>query len=542
LTTKSITKRFRKSKAKPKEKIIPIPLEEIAKQTEPPKRKIPPYHPAGLIKIDGEDILPPDYNTGIYEQYTPEQVRQWTPQYNIVPYNKNTKKPLSASELKSTVKGKAVTLPKYFMNPYQDLDYMVLQDIYANTIAGRIIDKLVELIFGNGIKPILKLRNPDEFGDLESQQQEIESNQEIINDLLAVDEALSDPDNEDEALETDVNSKFMAMTKNALVFGRCCIIKEFLKPVTIEDGRKFAIPNVLKVMHPRDIDIVNINPQSWKLESVNIRFTQQDITPKQMIYLENVANNPVFNSMHYGYSAMQSMIGASRSLRQLIEVDFPTITKHIWAGLGFLFFKPEGTTQAEKDGELNTLLSQFRAGRLNGAMINPEDVKVEFLDLDPKISELVTLGDFLIRYNTAQIGIPQGLFSQEKDSNRATLIGKLRFFMTSVVKAYQDWVTRSIAKQWYMPNFKAIYGADSKVLKKFKIECVFEELKLENFMDTVDAVSKLNQMIPLTAEAIGELTDIDEFEDKIDPDVERPVQQPGLKMKDSQGKEFSLEN
>jgi hypothetical protein len=114
--------------------------------------------------------------------------------------------------------------------------------------------------------------------------------------------------------------------------------------------------------------------------------------------------------------------------------------------------------------------------------------------------------------------------------------------MTSVVKAYQDWVTRSIAKQWYMPNFKAIYGADSKVLKKFKIECVFEELKLENFMDTVDAVSKLNQMIPLTAEAIGELTDIDEFEDKIDPDVERPVQQPGLKMKDSQGKEFSLEN
>jgi len=31
-------------------------------------------------------------------------------------------------------------------------------------------------------------------------------------------------------------------------------------------------------------------------------------------------------------------------------------------------------------------------------------------------------------------------------------------------------------------------------------------------------------MIPLKAESIGELTDIDEFEDKIDPDVERPVQ------------------
>jgi len=40
----------------------------------------------------------------------------------------------------------------------------------------------------------------------------------------------------------------------------------------------------------------------------------------------------------------------------------------------------------------------------------------------------------------------------------------------------------------------------------------------------------------------GELTDIDEFEDKIDPDMERPVQQSGLRMKDSNWQEFSLEN
>jgi len=49
-------------------------------------------------------------------------------------------------------------------------------------------------------------------------------------------------------------------------------------------------------------------------------------------------------------------------------------------------------------------------------------------------------------------------------------------------------------------------------------------------------------MIPLKAKSIGDLTDIDEFEDKIDPDMERPVGQPGLKMKDSSGQEFSLEN
>jgi len=34
------------------------------------------------------------------------------------------------------------------MSPYQVLDYMVLQDIYANSIGGRIIDRKEELKFG----------------------------------------------------------------------------------------------------------------------------------------------------------------------------------------------------------------------------------------------------------------------------------------------------------------------------------------------------------------------------------------------------------
>jgi len=47
---------------------------------------------------------------------------------------------------------------------------MVLQDIYANSIGGRIIDRKEELKFGNGIRPVLKLRNPKLHGDDEAQQ------------------------------------------------------------------------------------------------------------------------------------------------------------------------------------------------------------------------------------------------------------------------------------------------------------------------------------------------------------------------------------
>ncbi len=115
---------------------------------------------------------------------------------------------------------------------------------------------------------------------------------------------------------------------------------------------------------------------------------------------------PVYNALHYGFSEMQSVIGASRSLRQMIEVDFPTITKHVWAGIGFMFIKPEGTTEAEKKEELDNLNDQWRAGRLNSSIIDPEHVRTDFQDFNPKINELVNLVDFLIRYNIAQTGMP----------------------------------------------------------------------------------------------------------------------------------------
>ena len=66
------------------------------------------------------------------------------------------------------------------MNPYQNLDYLVLQDIYANSIGGRIIDRKEEIKFGNGIRPVLKLRNPKKHGEDDSQKKILEDNPDII--------------------------------------------------------------------------------------------------------------------------------------------------------------------------------------------------------------------------------------------------------------------------------------------------------------------------------------------------------------------------
>jgi hypothetical protein len=428
------------------------------------------------------------------------------------------------------------------MNPYQDLNYMVLQDIYANSIGGRIIDRKEELKFGNGIRPVLKLRDPKKHGDDEAQQKLLEDNQEIIDKLLMIDDVLGDPDDAlDPFLDTDVNTKFQALSKNAAVFGRCMIVKQFTKRLLLADGTlaPSSIPNILKVIHPRDMGIVEIDQESWKLRSVNIRFTAQDILPHQMIYIESGLNNPIYNGLHYGFSEMQSMIAPSRSLRQMIEIDFPTITKHVWAGIGFGFIKPEGTTEAQKQEELNQINSVARSGRLNLMMINPEDVRIDFQDFNPKINELVQLADFLIRYNIAQTGMPQALFAQEQDSNRSTLIQKIRLFMDGGLKNNQKDFAQQFAKQHYMPNFKAMYGVDSEEFKTFKVEAEFEPLKLEAFDDSVEAVIKLNEEFPLLPEAAGELLGIDNFETKLDPTIPRPdPNQQGIKFQDSEGKEI----
>jgi hypothetical protein len=89
------------------------------------------------------------YHEGVYSKFTPEQIASHIPQYNVVPYSKGKKPaPLSAARMEQQ-RSKNI-LPRFFMNPYPDLDYMVLQDIYANSIGGRIIDRKEELKFGNG--------------------------------------------------------------------------------------------------------------------------------------------------------------------------------------------------------------------------------------------------------------------------------------------------------------------------------------------------------------------------------------------------------
>jgi len=111
--------------------VLTYPLS--SKKPSPPEKKhVRPSHPAAVIRTEQEMQTPATaYHEGVYQRFTPEQIASHIPQYNVVPYSKGkTPLPLSAKQI-SQSRDKNI-LPRFFMNPYQDLDYMVLQDIYTN--------------------------------------------------------------------------------------------------------------------------------------------------------------------------------------------------------------------------------------------------------------------------------------------------------------------------------------------------------------------------------------------------------------------------
>ena len=69
---------------------------------------------------------------------------------------------------------KKIIWPKYYQNPYQYQDYVYLQDIYANTIAGRIFDTIGFFALANGVKPKLRVRNEGTFKTDEEKQKALQ--------------------------------------------------------------------------------------------------------------------------------------------------------------------------------------------------------------------------------------------------------------------------------------------------------------------------------------------------------------------------------
>jgi len=472
----------------------------------------------------------------------------YTPQYNVQPIDVNftAKKKIISTQPFTAKKrpGGGVLFPKFFINPLQALDYIVLQDIYMHTICGSIIDVLVAFTMGRGIRPILKLNSEDEVkikkagktkpndkGALPKEKDEtkeeaiarvLDENKKLLDPIIAADDMFADTMGNDPMLDEDFNSKIEALVRNHWVYGRDVMTYEYFDDRVFEfDGVKYPdVPNVIKILHPRDIGFVQIDQPTLKMVGVQLMFGTGIIEAPDMLYLEHMSNSAIYNGKFYGYSKMQRMIGHGRSLRKLIDRDFPNVASIGYAGFSVIAFK-EDTKGSEQEEKQNTVfVNSMTVGIPNATTLeDPEhDMHVHDINTDAKIQEMIEMAHYHAEAAAKSAEVPTTLVSKEKDPNRDTLLGILRLFLENVIKRHRIKIGKQITAQWYMKNFRIIYKKKPEILEQFHVEAEFDDFKLESWADLVKSVIELSKLKPLKAEALGELLGIQNFENMIDPE------------------------
>ena len=413
-----------------------------------------------------------------------------------------------------------------YSNPsYTDQELEYFEDAWASSVVGSAIDKLMEYVMGGGVRPTFELI--DDKGKDENQvKKELEKYDKELNELIHYDRKIN------------FQKKLLDATTMAKVFGRCVMVFE---PPN-------GLPTALKIIHPRDLGRIFLDQKDWSIQKVITTFPSDELTPDEMIYFCNRPDSPRRRTMWYGYSDLQRVVGAARAWRRIIEFDMPEVTTSAWAGYGMFILKKLGRSSADATLDANTLLNSLNAGAFNCVTVDSMD-EIEFknLDLEPKIREMVELASFYERILIGNFAVPSALLGREEDQNRATLIGKIQFFLSGPVKAAREWISDQISQQWYERNMRHMGMGD--LLKVVRVKAEFEAVQVESWFDLVESVMKLKAILPnLPNDKILELLNLEEIKDDLEDmpegwdNVNNPMQNipQGIpNVNPSSGKPFS---
>ena len=460
--------------------------------------------------------LPHSY-LGNDPQYDDETIHNYVPHMGLSVVDDQSGAPLTAAEI-STRRQHNRWLPNYFVNPMQDLDYMVIEAMTRQTFIGPLSDALVKFIVGTGFKPELELINPS--GDEDKDEKLREDNQDVIDALLQIDKQLEEDADYD--LDVSFTDKITALVSGTVNYNRAALMFNYDTPVEL-DGKSYKnIPSGMSFAHPRDLGIIEVAPGTQRLKSVQWRNAFYQVPTKDMIYLWNpIISAKTRNSWFYGDSMILPMLDASRVIRKMIGVNFPAMAEATWAGMFFLTVRPQGQSLEEKKREYGQVASNMVAGGPNILMEDPKDISFNTVDYNPKVAEFKDLTEFLLRYSVATLGLPQSMFYDESQSNRATMIGKILLAKDTVIEPMRNWIGRGISSQWYQRWFREIYRKSKPDLyKQFRIKLVFNDINIEEWFDKIEATMELDSRKALTDEAFGELAGIKNYANKVEENSE----------------------
>lgn len=433
--------------------------------------------------------------------------------------------------------------PRYYHNPLQYFDHIVLSDGYSNSFGGTVIDTWSEFIMPKTLKPVLKLRHPKDAGDKNAQQKLIKKNHDIIEKLEGVSMWYSDIGRQtiDPYMDIPFQQKLRALLINHLTFGRDAMVFEnwkHIEPVSVDGEEYKDLPNVLKILHPIDMGMIEIDEYSWKLGGMYVHSDRAYVPAPQMMYIVNQYQNPMIGSYLYGRSKLQPAIDPIRLLRRIFARNYQQFIRNSVSGMGMFLFDstqyPEGVRTKIRTAIKNSWVSG-EVGVIDYA--NIKDFRYEALNINVKISDLQALQEQLIKVVIGVTGIPQSLIFDEAAATRATLVGRIISFINNQVTTARTSITQQIAIQWYMRVFRTIYAGESNkdILDTFYIDCEFEEMELETKLEKVARLIQEMQLNPYTDDYLAEELGDKDYLEHIDEDKRKKKeenQMGGMGMQD----------
>jgi len=400
--------------------------------------------------------------------------------------------------------------PRYYHNPLQYFDHVLLSDAYVNSFAGTVIDTWVDFTMPKAIKPVLKLRNPKKVGDKKAQQDLIKKRVDIPDRLEAIDEWYSDTGRYSQDSYTDIplHQKFRALITNTLTFGRDAFVFENWKHmpiVEVDDCKYPGLPNVIKLMHPIDMGMVEIDDYSWKMAGMYVNNDRSYIPASQLLYLVNQYQSPMIGSMHYGFSKIQRALDPVRLLRRIFARNYQQFIRNSASGCGAFIFDSTQYPDDIRKKIRTAIKNSYVSGEISVIdYANIKDFKFEPMNIDVKISELQSLQEQLIKVIIGITGIPQSLIFDEAAATRATLVGRIVSFINNQIATLRTQLSQQISAQWYMRIFREVYKKDEEALETFYIGVEFEEMELETKLEKVSRLIQETQLNELTNDYLGE--------------------------------------
>ena len=482
---------------------------------------------------------------------------------------------------------------KYYANPRQYYDHILLADAYANTFAGEVIDTVVDFVMGGGIYPAIVLRNPT--GDPETDREALEEGRQAARILIGIDQWYSDmgPEKQDPYFDVPLEDKLRDAITSMLVFGRACIAKErwgHLPKVEIiepeepparpkngdggdEDGDggafpggkngnsgkksdvgaaveddsgsgtddsgdiggggkngkedykkkeggnvlKFPdMPNVLKIIHPIEMGLTEVELYTGKVAGVWISNDQPYLPADEMVYLVNSFSSPMIGTNTYGFTRLQRCIDQTRLYRRLIAKNFPQFLRTSASGMGAFIMNTTGYPQAVRERIRQSMRNLYRTGEI--AVIdyaNVADFEWKEFKINTDIDALVTLEQAMLSTISTVMGVPHSIVFDSAES-RATLIGRIVTYMSTTIKSTRRRLGLQLAQQWWLPNLRLVKKDDPEFLKKYTVEVRYVELSLETKLEKVERLLQETQLNPYKNAYLGEQLDDPEYESHID--------------------------